>query len=87
MVTKTSWGNVYWPVYLAVSLAAFLAAEIYALVSGGAPNTLSQWIWSRLNITSNEKLVSWSALDYLIFCQWMSVWSWLTYHFFFHRFV
>jgi hypothetical protein len=83
----TTWGNVYWPLFLGLSLCAFLAPEIYALVSSGAPNTLSQWVWIRLNVTSNERLTQWSALDFLVFCQWMVLWIWLTYHFFFHRFV
>lgn len=82
----TTWGHWYWPVWLCVMLSAFLAPEIYALVSSGAPNTLSQWVWVRLNVQSNEKVNQWSALDFLMFGEWCVLVLWLTFHFFFHRF-
>lgn len=82
----STWGKVYWPSYLAAALIAFLVAEIYSLVTVGGANTLSFWVWTQLKITSNEKMAQWSALDFLLFGQWMVIWIWLTYHFFFHRF-
>jgi hypothetical protein len=82
----TTWGNTYWPVFVVAALCAFLAPEIYALVSSGAPNTLSQWVWKSLNIKPGEKVGQWSALDFLMFGNWLVVNVWLTFHFFFHRF-
>jgi hypothetical protein len=82
----TTWGNVYWPVFLVTGVALFLAPEIYALVSTGGANTLSQWVWNRLQITSGKRFSQWSALDFLVFCEWCVLCIWLTYHFFFHRF-
>lgn len=81
-----TWGGVYWPIFLSVALCAFLGPEIYALVTGGAPNTLSEWVWIRLNVQRNEKVTQWSALDFLMFGQWCTLVVWLTFHFFFHRF-
>lgn len=82
----STWGNTYWPIFLGVSFLAFLGPEIYSLVSVGGANTLSQWVWTQLKITSNERMVQWSALDFLMFGQWITAVVWLTYHFFFHRF-
>jgi hypothetical protein len=81
-----TWGATYWPIFLGVVFCAFLGPEIYALATGGAPNTLSEWVWLRLNVQSNEKMNQWSALDFLMFGQWCVVVAWLTFHFFFHRF-
>ena len=82
-----TWGNVYWPIFLIAATAGFLSAEIFGLVTTGASNTLSNWIWVHLNIMKGEKISQWSALDFLLFCEWMVTWIWLTFHFFFHRFV
>lgn len=81
-----TWGAVYWPIFLISTTCAFLTAEIYALVTTGGPNTLSEWVWLRLNVTSHEKMSQWSALDFLAFGQWCTLVSWLTWHFFFHDF-
>jgi hypothetical protein len=83
----TTWGRLYWTTWSLIVLITFLGPEIYALATTGAPNTLSQFVWTKLNITSNERMSSWSALDFLIFCEWMTLWIWLTWHFFFRRFI
>lgn len=82
-----TWGNIYWPIFLGVCFAAFLSAEIYALVTTGVSNTLSNWVWVHLNISKGERVSQWSALDFLLFGQWMVLWIWLTFHFFGHKFV
>lgn len=45
-----TWGRIFWPVYLVVVSVAFLAPEIYALVTN-AYNTLSDYAWRELNVT------------------------------------
>lgn len=80
-----TWGNWYWPVYLTVAFLFFIAPEIMGLVSGRR-NTLSDWVWTRLHIIAGETIGQWSALDFLVFGQWIIMWAWLTWHFFFHRF-
>lgn len=85
-VNLMTWGRIYWPIFLVTMLVAFLVAEIYALVTGGAANTLSNWVWVKLNVTSHEKISQWSALDYLMFGEWLTLVSWLTWHFFFRDF-
>lgn len=82
---KATWGNIYWPVFLIVTLAAFLSAEIYALVTGGK-NSLSDWVWRALVITEKEPITAWSSTDYLVFGSWLVLVSWLTWHFFFRMF-
>lgn len=82
---KATWGNVYWPVFLLVALAAFLGPEIYALATGGK-NSLSDWVWRVLVITEREPVLEWSSTDYLVFGCWMVLVSWVTMHFFFRRF-
>jgi hypothetical protein len=82
-----TWGKTYWPIFLTIAFLAFIIPEILALVKiGPVDNTLSNWVWSELKITSNEKMNKWSALDFLIFGQWMTLMTWLTWHFFFRKF-
>lgn len=84
---KTLWSAaVYWPTWLCLFLGTFLIREIWALASGRAGDTLSDWVWRALRITQNETPSAWSATDYLIFGAWIVVFSWLTWHFFFRKF-
>ncbi len=84
-VSRITWGNAYWPVWLGVLLAAFLPGEILGLVQGGQ-NTLSNFVWQYLKLAKNEAIWQWSALDFLIFGAWLTVVTWLTFHFFFRTF-
>lgn len=81
-----SWGAWYWPVWLIVSVAAFLAPEIMALAGGRPANTLSAWVWRALQITRDESFTHWSATDFLVFGAWLTLVVWLTGHFFLGRF-
>jgi hypothetical protein len=84
-VSQITWGRVYWPLWLGITFAAFLAAEITGLAQGGQ-NTLSNFIWQYLKIAKNEAVWQWSAADFLIFGGWLVVVTWLTFHFFFRTF-
>jgi len=79
------WGNTYWPAWLALLLVTFLPAEIYGLATGGK-NTLSEWVWRTLKVTADESFWKFSATDYLVFGTWIVLVSWLTLHFFLHKF-
>jgi hypothetical protein len=84
-----SWGKLYWPSFLTVAFALFIIPECMALMGmngTGVDNTLSNWIWTKLRIHSNEQMNQWSALDFLLFCQWLTLIVWLTWHFFFRKF-
>jgi hypothetical protein len=77
---------VYWPVWLSLFAGTFLLREIWALVTRRTQDTLSDWVWDILRISSNEPLTSWNGTDYLVFGAWLTLFSWLTWHFFFRVF-
>jgi H+/Cl- antiporter ClcA len=81
-----TWGRIWWPIYLLVSLAVFLGPEIFALVTNWR-NTLSNWVWSSLKVSSGRFDI-WheSAPWYLTLGCWIVLITWLTFHFFFRRF-
>lgn len=81
-----TWGNWYWPWWLGASVASFLAMEVYALVSKGTDNTLSNWVWTQLHATVRESMSQWTAAHFLVFGVWLVLVIWLTWHFFFHFF-
>jgi hypothetical protein len=77
----------YWPIWMLTGLSLFLLREIWALASGHAKDTLSDWTWNQLHITENESFWHWSQVDLLVFCTYVTVFViWLPWHFFFHRF-
>lgn len=80
------WGAIYWPVWLITAVVTFLVPEIYALVSGHPANTLSDWVWRTLKIAKNQHIGAWTAADFLVFGCWLTLVTWLTFHFFFRRF-
>jgi hypothetical protein len=71
------WGNWYWRIYLALFTTAFLGPEIYAL-SSNASNTLSDFVWRTLKPNS--------AVWYLSLGLWVTLTSWLVFHFWFRRY-
>lgn len=81
----SSWGDWYWPSWIIFNLASLGTPEIYALVTDWK-NTLSNWVWTQLNITKNESISQWSAVDFLLFGVWMVAVTWLTFHFFLRKF-
>lgn len=84
--TAMTWGRQYWAAWLIIVLVTFLAPEITALITGHPENTLSNYVWVKLHIVRGEKVRQWTAGDFLTFCAWMSMWAWLTWHFFFGLF-
>lgn len=87
MALRTLWSAaVWWPTWLAVSVSAFLLREVWALASGHYRDTLSEWVWRILKITSREPVGNWSATDFLVFGVWVVLVTWLTFHFFMRRF-
>lgn len=84
---KTLWSAaVWWPCWLGLFIGTFLFREIWALASGHYWDTLSDWTWRILKITANEPVTKWNATDYLVFGVWVTVMTWLTWHFFFRKF-
>ena len=81
-----SWAVWYWPIWLLTAIAVFLGPEIYALVSGHPENTLSWWVWDKLQISGHTSFADWTAGDFLTFGVWLTLVIWLTFHFFFRRF-
>jgi hypothetical protein len=83
-VTPT-WGPRYWAVYLIVGLVLLVGPETLALITNWH-NTLSSWVWTALKVQRDASPLDWSATQFLIFGLWIVLVSWLTFHFFFHRF-
>ena len=79
------WGARFWPIFLLSAAVVGVGAEIVALVTD-ARNTLSFWVWNELNVQRNTLPWDWSATQFLIFGLWIVTATWLTFHFFFHRF-
>jgi len=79
------WGNWYWPAWLVIFTGTLLGPEIYAL-SARPQNTLSEWVWKQLQV-SKEQQLPWTAAHFLVFGVWLVLVVWLTWHFFFRRFV
>lgn len=77
------WGNWYWSVWLWFTTATLLGPEIYALITN-ARNTFSDYVWRALDVTKDQQ--SWTAAHFLVFCGWLTLTIWLTFHFFFRRF-
>lgn len=75
----------YWPVWLSVMAATLLIPETLALWSRQPDDTLSEWVWRKLQVSTDQQL-PWTAAHYLIFGVWLTLISWLTWHFFFRRF-
>lgn len=46
-----TWGLVYWPFAIIIVSAVFLPAELWALITNQAQNTLSDYCWHELNVT------------------------------------
>ncbi len=80
-----TWGTYYWPCWFAITVMSLLIPEIYALISN-VNNTQSYWVWKQLEI-SPLKTAPWTAVHYLAFGLWLTLMSWLTFHFFFRKFV
>jgi hypothetical protein len=79
-----TWGKWYWVVWQLAMVVSLGIPEIYALATN-TDNTYSNWIWSELQVTQDQQL-PWTAAHYLVFGAWLTVVSWLTWHFFFRRF-
>ena len=78
-----TWGRVYWVVWQVTAAVSLLGPEIYAL-SSNTENTYSAWVWHALAVDKSQQ--QWTAAHYLAFGIWLTVVSWLTWHFFFRRF-
>lgn len=84
---RGNWAQWYWPLWLSVMTVTLMVPEVYALVDHGRwDNTLSNWVWDELQVTKSQQL-PWTAAHYLVFGAWIVLGSWLTFHFFFRRFV
>lgn len=79
------WGARFWPVFLLAATVVGVGAEIVALVTNPR-NTLSFWVWNALKVQRDIDPWNWSATQFLIFGIWIVTVTWLTFHFFFHRF-
>jgi len=77
---------VYWSLWLGTLAGGLLLREVWALASGRSKDTLSYGVWFNLHITSHERVSQWTAADFLTFGVWIVLVSWLTFHFWLHRF-
>lgn len=80
-----TWGRWYWPPALIVIGLIIFGPEIYALATNSY-NTLSNWVWTTLQVTRNEPVHDWNATQFLTLGLFVMVTSWLFFHFWFHLF-
>lgn len=80
-----TWGNWYWPTWLAFNLFSLMGPETYALITNWK-NTFSDWVWNALGVTTATGFSTGSAAWYLTLGGWITVMSWLTWHFWFRKF-
>ena len=77
----------YWPIWFGgLVCALFSVREFWALGTGRPQDTFSFWVWRVLKIHSGERISQWTALDFLTFGVYVTVFIWLAFHFFFRRF-
>ena len=71
----------FWTAWFAVSFAAFLIPEIWALVTGHPENTLSAQIWRLESLKAGQHVWQWTAAHWLIGGVLAVVLIWLLFHF------
>jgi hypothetical protein len=77
----------YWPIWLfGLVLGVFGVREFTALATARSQDTFSCWVWHALKVHKNESIGQWDALDFLMFGLYCTVFIWLAFHFFWHRF-
>jgi hypothetical protein len=79
--------NNYWALWFWGLLATFLVRESWAIKSKRIEDTFSFWVWEHLKIHSGEGIGQWTAVDFLTFGLYVVLFSWLTFHFWWHKFV
>ena len=80
-VAKTAtWGAWYWPAFLAAFALLLLVPEVYALITN-AGNTLSDWVWRALHVSTPSPIWDWDAARLLSFGVWCVLVFWLSEHF------
>lgn len=78
----------YWPIWFGgLVLGLFGLREFWALGTGRPQDTFSYWVWRNLKITAGETVSQWTALDFLTFGVYVTVFVWLAFHFFLRKFV
>lgn len=75
-----TWGKWYWPIWLAFALITFGVPEVAALITN-VNNTLSDFVWRILGVTDHQSVWQWSAARVLTLGVWLTVVTWLTWHF------
>lgn len=81
-----TWGATYWPIFLIVTSVAFLAPEIYALLTNSA-NTLSDYSWHELGLPITFKgRIMHNAGWALSLGAWATFMFFITNHIWFQRF-
>lgn len=76
----------FWPVWFYGLLGFFALREFWALGTGRPQDTFSWWVWRHLGIHAGERMGQWSALDFLVFGAYCTVFVWLAAHFFWRLF-
>jgi hypothetical protein len=72
-----------WQIWATVCLTAFLVHEFYWILTGHPENTLSANVWRALKVRSKAPIREHTPLWVLSLGLWLTVTSWLTFHFWF----
>lgn len=75
-----TWGRFYWPLWALLALLTFGIPEIVALITN-VDNTLSDYVWRELGVSDHQSVWQWSAVRVLSLGVWLTVVTWLTWHF------
>jgi hypothetical protein len=73
------WGNWYWPAGLAVMLAWFAPAELFALLTN-VNNTLSDYCWRELDVTRAMEISGHGVAWWCSFLMWIAFVITITLH-------
>lgn len=77
------WGYHYWPWYLIGASGFFLIPELFALLTGHASDTLSDYSWHELNVTRAFEFTQHSIAWYSSFAAWIAFVVVITLHIWF----
>lgn len=82
---RATWGHAYWTVFLLVTSALLIPAELYAVVTRPA-NTLSDFSWYELGVYPGEKFFAHNAAWFLSQGVFLVLTLWLWAHIWYGEF-
>lgn len=79
---RSTWGDIYWPIFLSIVSVLFLVPETIALITNHA-NDLSEYCWRQLSVTKAFVIGPHTFAWYSSFVAWILAVILLTFHIWF----